>query len=506
MKKWSLLVVAILLPTFAYLQEHDVIWMMGYSGGRGQDTFGISILNFQKDSLEIQTDQNILYGFDFANVTMCDSLGNFQFSSNGVAIYVQDTIEVEGSRGFNVNELNGYILPQGVLSFPHPRNDSTYAFFHGRKGAAIPQIIQLFYSEIDMKANEGLGEVILRMQPIVEGDTLLFGHLTAVKHANGRDWWILTQRRCSKDKNCIQNYFHRVLITPDEVKLLRQPILRSDLTETGAGQSVFTPDGTKYVGSHSIRDGIPHTVEVYDFDRCIGWLSNKRVVKIDRIPDTNDRGGGLVISANSRFAYLILHQRIIQLDLWARDIQASAISVAEYDGFEQDLGAFSFPTRFLKGQLAPDGKIYISTTNSTRYLHVIHNPNEKGLACNVEQHGIELPTFNSFSIPNHPNYRLGAWEGSPCDTLSPISSTEQIVANEVKFFPNPSTGFLQLELDEDVPISQLEVRFYSLTAQLIQSSQGQNTFDLSHFSNGIYIASVFINGQVVGREKIVVQR
>jgi mRNA-degrading endonuclease toxin of MazEF toxin-antitoxin module len=30
---------------------------------------------------------------------------------------------------------------------------------------------------------------------------------------------------------------------------------------------------------------------------------------------------------------------------------------------------------------------------------------------------VELPTYNAFSMPNFPNYRLGALEGSPCDTL-----------------------------------------------------------------------------------------
>jgi hypothetical protein len=50
-------------------------------------------------------------------------------------------------------------------------------------------------------------------------------------------------------------------------------------------------------------------------------------------------------------------------------------------------------------------------------LHVIHSPDEPGEACQYQQHGITLPTYNSKSIPNHPNYRLGPLDGSPCDTL-----------------------------------------------------------------------------------------
>ena len=54
--------------------------------------------------------------------------------------------------------------------------------------------------------------------------------------------------------------------------------------------------------------------------------------------------------------------------------------------------------------------------------HIIHNPNERGTAANVEQHGLQLATFNDWSVPNHPNYRLKALIGSPCDTIRPIAA------------------------------------------------------------------------------------
>jgi hypothetical protein len=68
-------------------------------------------------------------------------------------------------------------------------------------------------------------------------------------------------------------------------------------------------------------------------------------------------------------------------------------------------------------QLAPDGRIYMSSNSGTRYLHVIEQPDSLGLACSVCQHCVELPSYNSFSIPNFPNYRLHHEVGSPCDTL-----------------------------------------------------------------------------------------
>jgi PKD repeat protein len=69
--------------------------------------------------------------------------------------------------------------------------------------------------------------------------------------------------------------------------------------------------------------------------------------------------------------------------------------------------------------LAPDGKIYVSSASgSNRLLSRIESPNLQGVDCNVNQHGIALPTSYIRTMPNFPNYRLGPLDGSPCDTLN----------------------------------------------------------------------------------------
>ncbi|MEN0050030.1 MAG: hypothetical protein AAF806_23405, partial [Bacteroidota bacterium] len=446
--KYLLLVLALLPSLFLFSQKHDHIWRLGYSGGTGGsaiDSFGISILDFNYDTLNIYSEHISPWGFDSANTSMCDAQGNYQFSSNGIVIIDKEGKWMEGEVILNEIFPEGYKLPQGVLALPHPRDSNLYAFFHGTKGH-LTWVTETWYSEIDMRENERLGGITY-MESLVN-DTLVYGQYTAVRHGNGRDWWIPMQHYCRIDKGCQNNFFYTTLLTLTGVEVFEQKIKGNLLTETGLGQAVFTPDGTKYITPHGIRASRPIVIDIYNFDRCTGEFGNRQQIEFFRVTEDTHRGSALAISPNSRFIYLITWTQIIQYDLQAEDIQASETIVAEYDGFVQytDNG-FPLATRFLRGQLAPDDKIYICTTNSTQYLHVIHNPNEKGLACNVEQHGIYLPTLNAFSIPNHPNYRLGTWEGSPCDTLSPISSTEQVAYNEMNFFPNPSTGFFQLELD-----------------------------------------------------------
>ena len=72
---------------------------------------------------------------------------------------------------------------------------------------------------------------------------------------------------------------------------------------------------------------------------------------------------------------------------------------------------------FLAANLIDD-KIYINTNTTVDVLHVIHEPDKKGKACDFEQHGVQLPTLNAFTMPNNPYYGLGPLDGSLCDTLN----------------------------------------------------------------------------------------
>src|SRR5438093_11769444 len=51
----------------------------------------------------------------------------------------------------------------------------------------------LYYSKIDMNLNGGYGGVVNKNVIAIQ-DTLTPGKITACKHANGRDWWVLVPR------------------------------------------------------------------------------------------------------------------------------------------------------------------------------------------------------------------------------------------------------------------------------------------------------------------------
>ncbi|MEM9886804.1 MAG: T9SS type A sorting domain-containing protein [Bacteroidota bacterium] len=516
MMKYILIGLAIMPSLFLFGQKHDNLWILGYShglGGSEEDSLGLSILDFSSEnSLHISSNYQWTLGFDVASTNFSDAKGNYLFSSNGVRIYDREGEWLEGGENLNENENNGYILPQGVLALPHPRDSNLYAFFHGRKGST-PRMEETWYSEIDMRKNKGLGAVT-SMQPLIQ-DTLLYGQITAVKHGNGRDWWIIFQRNCDAFTRCKNNFFYKVLLNSEGIQVFEQKIQDDLKTNTGLGQAVFTPDGTKYIAVQGDRFEEPSYIDIYDFDRCTGEFSNRiriETVITDRGDGENGGTGGIAVSPNSRFLYFNTWKKIFQYDLSkenAQIMQDSSVVVAEYDGFVQyTQSGFPLGTRFLRGQLAPDGKIYICTTNSTQYLHVIHSPNEKELACNVEQHGIYLPTFNGFSIPNHPNYRLGAWEGSVCDTLNDpsVSTADLFTKTEVKLYPNPASDLLNITINTKRNYQTISVRLYDLLGNLVRDYHNTTAISLQNYPAGIYLAQIALDGAIIQTQKLIIQR
>jgi hypothetical protein len=173
-------------------------------------------------------------------------------------------------------------------------------------------------------------------------------------------------------------------------------------------QSINTvsPDGRIYVRC----DGL-YGLQVYDFDRCTGQFSNLRVIPF---------ADSLFVFASafapdSKTLYFSNYEQLMSIDLSSPDPSATFDTLAYFDGnsspYEPFLTGFWIPA------LAPDGRLYYTTTNSTLAMHRINAPGLAGQAADIEQHGLTLTTFNDGTMCQFPNYRLGEWAGSPCDTF-----------------------------------------------------------------------------------------
>ncbi|MCW5921330.1 MAG: hypothetical protein KIS77_03235 [Saprospiraceae bacterium] len=295
-----------------------------------------------------------------------------------------------------------------------------------------------------MNQNNGKGKVIAKNVECMS-DTLSQGGICAIKHGNGKDWWLITARRNS-------NVFYIFKFAKEGiVDTFQQTIgIMANPAGESLGQIVASPDGEKIY-----RTNRYDPVMVYSFDREAGVFTQFDTISFDY---GNQLVGeiGCAVSPNNRYLYLSCRKFLYQLDLWAPDISASQTTVAEWDGF-----ADPFPTMFWQCQLGPDCKIYICAGGDTRYYHVIHKPDEPGLACNVEQRGVKFQTPTGASMPSFPNYRLGPLDnpGVPCTATvsvnNPLPATEK---NTVQVWPNPATdGFT---LSYSLPQARGESRLF----------------------------------------------
>ena len=417
----------------------------------------------------------------FTNLAMSDSLGDLLFSTNGIYIADQNNDPMENGHNINpgpfADEFRdlGYNLPHGMVAMPLPNSeDSLFYLFHVRVDFDDDwgtRATDLLYTVINVKANNGLGMVVEKNVPIIV-DTLAHAQLTAVRHANGRDWWIIQPKSSS---NC----YYKILFTDKGVEDVQLQCLGwSHLWQDWSGQGVFSPDGATYVRYDVLND-----VSIFDFDRCNGELSNDQRIRVIDFAVA----GGAAISPNSQFLYISSYDSLYQYDLYANDIKESRVTVAKRDTFTDEFG---FPARFYLMQLGPDGRIYCNSTTAIHYLHVIDNPDEKGLASNVQNRGIYLPTRNAFTMPHYPNYRLGPLEGSPCDTLSTLVDIAVRPENYFTVSPNPARSEVRITLGIQLSDwSELHFELGRVDGTVISQFDVPNTSfteDLSIVTNGIY--------------------
>ncbi|MEY4902750.1 MAG: hypothetical protein RLZZ292_565 [Bacteroidota bacterium] len=501
--------IIILFPYLLFSQndkKRDYTWLLGYAS---QDTFHTDYSNIKID-FEFDTIRAKRYytkmNFSDMGASICDTAGRLLFYTN--CIYIADSTNepmLGGEELYNTelsqdNKELGMPLPQHGFILPCPRSDSLYYFIYDileySKDYSDVVCKNLNYATIDMSQNNGKGKVITKNQVLIDNVLLDTGNMTAVRHANGRDWWMVV----GKEKSGIQ---FRFLISPQGITQLSSQDLPPKIF-SGLGQACFSPDGTKYVKYNTVSFTKGAFIDIYDFDRCSGLLSNhKQFNYID-----TSFGGGVAISPNSRYLYVPSWQHVYQFDLSASDVFSTIDTVATYDGFLPP--EFPISPRFYLAQLAPDNKIYISCTSSAKSMHVIHEPDKKGKACHLEQRGFKLPTFNYNTIPNYPYFRLGALKGSPCDTLglSPVQeATTTTWAGRI--YPNPASEVLHIEYPTNGTTTTSEVTLFDIAGKVVLKATlpTENTvIDVRSLPTGLYLCKISDTRGGVWYEKVSVVR
>jgi hypothetical protein len=472
---------------FASGQAVNNIWLLGHQtvngpiSQKGTIDFSSGIANIFPTTRKMK--------FQETQGNISDANGNLLMSSNGIWIANATGDTMLNGSGLNPgaftddHKTNGLPLPYCNVILPWPGDTSKFVMFHQTGNYLSIPASELYMTVIDMTLDNGLGGVILKNQIVLQ-DNLSCG-IGVCKHANGRDWWIVVMKDNSKK-------LYEALLTPTGISSVTSQVFVDTICYfQNANQPVFSPDGSKfafYTGYYpsSSNSYFVSKVSYFNFDRCTGLFSNHQMI------DVSDGILGLasMFSSSSKYLYASSAFHIYQINT---DTAVFTVdTVAAYDGF---LSPFNQTTFWLM-YLAQDNKIYTTSHNGVIDLGVINYPDSAGMACNVQQHSISLPCYHIASVPNHPNYFLGADSGSVCDTLSVGIKDLAVAKKSISISPNPASGVITINATQ-IKGNSVTIYIYDALSNLMRKKSvrvydGYVTQDvfIETFRPGIYIVNV----------------
>jgi hypothetical protein len=228
----------------------------------------------------------------------------------------------------------------------------------------------------------------------------------AIKHGNGRDWWILVRHNTKPE-------FIRFLVDPNGV---HGPFYQNigPINYAGFVNFKFAPGTNKIACSNAWHLPNEQWCDIYDFDRCTGLASNPVTLHFhDNSFGQYQVNGGCEFSPSGRYLYVSTTMKLRQFDMLAPNIAASGIVLDSVVAWVAIDGLTS------RMQLGPNNKLYIDKyEGGSQWINVVNQPDSPGFACNYVDSAITFTYPVSSTMPNIPHYEIGAMVGSACDTLS----------------------------------------------------------------------------------------
>ncbi|GDX52811.1 hypothetical protein LBMAG27_18580 [Bacteroidota bacterium] len=419
--------------------------------------------------------------------SISDESGQLLFYTNGFTVWNRNHQLMQNGDSLLLHKK----ISDGVLIIPFPNHDSLYYIFYVNYSVTGQLNTEsISYSIVNMNMDGGLGGIdSINKNISIINDTIGY-HICAVKHGNGRDWWVVGHDRPG-------NNFFTALITPDSVIIKpSQNIGRRE--ETSGIEMCISNQGNK------IAFGNWDFLQVFNFDRCSGEIGTEILVDT-----TYNVIQGLSFSPDGSLFYANSTSDLFQYNLNA-PIPFQSKTLIWHNPYNQ----FSYPndSAYAIGihELAPNGKIYISShykVDPEMILHfgfqnmslsVINKPDSLGLACDFQPYSLNLAGHRTHGgLPNMPNYNLGALEGGPCDTLTSIQN-EIDKTNSITISPNPATTKIKIT---NLSPTENQISIINLLGQQVKSIRVSHvqstTIPVSDLPAGIYVVTIFDGEKMV---------
>ena len=359
-------------------------WYFGQNAG----------IDFLQDPRAALTD---MWGYNMpqCSAVLSDSTGKLLLYTDGKNVWDSRRLLMPNGTGLDGNPG----LTQPAIIVPNPEDPDIYYIF-------TLDIIRFFptdttkkglrYSEVDMSLNNGYGDVTeVKNVPLLPE---VSSKVTAVKHQNGVDYWVVAHKWNSKEFCAFpvtsggvnENYVSSNLGATHQGDIFENNFI---------GNMKFSHDGSKLALAIN-GTGI---FEILNFNNASGGFSNAVTSAA-----VYDNAYGVAFSPNMDYLYgtaAFTGSGTDTSELWQFNINAgSGIFNNPYLVAEDTTGI-----RFCALQIGPDGEIYVARASNTVGLgsvSVIYNPNRPGAECNFNLLSGATTTFDlagknsSWGMPN----------------------------------------------------------------------------------------------------------
>ncbi len=333
--------------------QYDMVWAFGSGAG----------LDFHTNPPKsIRTNIGAWEGA----ASLCDSNGHLLFYSEGDRVWSRDhQIMPNGLNLTGMGEGITQSTTQGVVIVPLPGSDHLYYLFSIGSIESIGSG-RLWYSVVDMRLNNGLGDVVPSRKALAL-DKELNEKMIAVQGNDCNVWLLVVPQRDAKLKayNIGLEGLDTIPVVSDIVPIAPWAI---------AGWMDVSPNRKKiFIDSR-----------LYDFNADSGTVSNPIA-----FPETLGYGYGVCFSPDNSKLYRSFAS-LIQWDIVSND--SATIMRSKY----------TFPDTAVGMRRGPDSKIYFALPGSRLdRLGVIHQPNLAGAASQFDAAGIQLAAFSGWAPPNY---------------------------------------------------------------------------------------------------------
>lgn len=456
--------------------------------------------------------------------SISDSLGNLLFYASSPLVslwltpgsdrlgFVVNKNNIEMEKGDSIKTALWY---QEVTIIPDPANSNKFYLFH--VGITTNTNPGFYYSKIDLNYNGGLGKVV---QKNIQLSNLPFvDEIAAVKHGNGRDWWVIGK---NWDVQVPQNSFFVYLVDPSGVS---GPFIQNigSITNANSNRFKFNKDGSTLfqISAFSLLESL-------DFNRCTGTFSS---------PNNFQQNGtnppttywSLAISPDGSKLYTSVISLIqpyedsylFQYDLNAPNVLASQDTLGHWK-YINSVGIISGML-----QLGPDNKIYLSNTyeapdceffylycdttwlTENTYISVINSPDSLGAACDFQPYSFYLGGHRCYyGLPNNPHYELGPDIGSVCDTLTVGINTINATQPNLQVYYEPAWQKTFINASslkgKNIILEMYDAKGKRIFSEksTLQSSDYSRSLEMNAYANGLYIISIITEKGRVSRKMV----